>query len=153
MAFKFIVKDEDLPKPTVLSIIHLISIFLVTAVSGFIIKNNFPPYTIITWVAFEIIQVVYMSVFYKKIVWERYANSKLRTITVSFIASNIYIAIIFSFGFLSGAFFLSLVQLITSILFVLVITGLITIYLRKTGLLARPKSLGDLLKDFSCYLF
>lgn len=146
MAFKFIVKDEDLPKPTILSITHLISIFI--GMAAFTGINNFPPYSMIIFAASEILQIIYMFVFYKKIVWERYANYKLRTVTISFITTNVFIGII-SLLELKYGVFLSLVPLIISLLFVFFVTILLTIYFRKINLLTRTKIWFISFKDFS----
>lgn len=129
--------------------IHIISIFLVNAINMSISKNNFPNYTIIICVLSVFIQVIYVFVFRKKIVFEKYASSILRTVTISFIVSNIYLAIIFLSGYLYGYFFLSLAQLIISMFFVSTATCLITIYLRKNDFLARIKTRFVLIKDFS----
>lgn len=146
MIFKFIVKDEDLPKPTILSITHLISIFLgMPAFSGI---NNLPLYTMIIFATSEIIQVVYMFVFYKKIVWGRYANLKLRTVTISFIATNIFLGIVSLLQLKYGAF-LSLVPLIISYLLIFFAVIPLTIYLRKINFLTSVKTWFVSLKDFS----
>ena len=142
MAFKFIVKDEDLPKPTILSIMHVVSIFLGMSVFTFAGTAHQPPYVLIVFVISEFIQIIYMFVFYKKIVWERYANPKLRTVTISFIAINIFLGIV-------SLFQLALVSLIISYLLIFFATILLTIYLRKKNFQARAKSWFNSLKDFS----
>lgn len=146
MAFKFIVKDEDLPKPTILSIIHLISIFL--GMPALIGTSNHPPHTIIIFVISEFIQIIYMFVFYKKIVWGRYANSKLRTVTISFITTNIFLGIVSLLELTYGAFF-PLVPLIISHLLVFFITIPFTMYFRKINFLTRAKTWSLSLKEFS----
>lgn len=146
MAFKFIVKDEDLPKPTILSITHVISIFL--GMAAFTGRNNLHPNTMVVFVISEFIQIIYMFAFYKKIVWERYANTKLKTVTISFITTNVFLGIVSLLELKYGAFF-SLVPLIISLLLVFFTTLQITIYLRKINFLSRAKTWFILLKEFS----
>ena len=148
MAFKFIVKDEDLPKQTILSITHVISIFLGMPALTFTETTNQPPYTLIIFVISEFIQVIYMFAFYKKIVWGRYANPKLRTITISFIATNIFLGVVSLLQLKYGAF-LSLVPLIISYLLIFFTAIPFTIYLRKINFLTRAKTWSLSLKDFS----
>ncbi|MCL4549304.1 MAG: hypothetical protein M1495_12125 [Bacteroidetes bacterium] len=148
MAFKFIVKDEDLPKPTILSIIHVISIFLGMPVFTLTGTANQPPYTLIIFAVSEFIQIIYLFSFYKKIVWGRYASSKLRTVTISFIATNIFFGVVSLLQFAYGVP-LSLTPLIISYLLIFSTTILFTLYLRKIDFLARTKSWFNSLKDFS----
>lgn len=90
MKLKFLIKDEDLPKTTILSIIHMMSIILPLIVVSF---KSFLEIAV-TYGVWEVIQVIYLSVFYKKIVLERYASAKLRRVTISFISTNVYLVII-----------------------------------------------------------
>lgn len=90
MKFKFSVKDEDLPKTTILSIIHVMSIILPLIAISF---KSFLEIAV-TYGVWEVIQVIYLSVFYKKIVLERYASAKLRRVTISFISTNVYLVIL-----------------------------------------------------------
>lgn len=148
MAFKFIVKDEDLPKPTILSIIHVASLFLGMPVFTLTGTDNQPLYTLIIFAVSEFIQIIYLFAFYKKIVWARYANSKLRTITISFIATNIFFGAVSLLQFAYGAP-LSLTPLIISYLLIFSTTILFTLYLRKIDFLARTKSWFISFEDFS----
>lgn len=152
MAFKFIVKDEDLPKPTMLALIHLVSIFLgMPAIAG---VNNDSPYfkdippLMIVFIVSEFLQIIYMFIFYKKIVWGRYTNTKLRTVTISFIATNVFLGILSILRLKYGEL-LSLVPLIISALTVFFIAIPFTIFLRKKDFLARVKTLPVSLKGFS----
>ncbi len=152
MAFKFIVKDEDLPKPTVLALVHLVSIFLgMPAIAG--VSNDSPyfkdiPSLMVVFIVSEFLQIIYMSIFYKKIVWGRYANTKLRTVTISFIATNVFLGIL-SILQLKYEALLSMVPLIISTLSVFFIAIPLTIFLRQIDFLTRVKTLPVSIKDFS----
>ncbi len=148
MAFKSFVKDEDLPKPTILSIMHVVSIVLGMPVFTLAGTANQPPYTLIIFAVSEFVQIIYLFTFYKKIVWERYANSKLRTVTISFIATNIFFSAV-SLLQLAYGVFLSLATLVISYLLIFFTTILFTLYLRKINFLTRAKSWFISLKDFS----
>ncbi|MBI3125635.1 MAG: hypothetical protein HYZ10_14665 [Ignavibacteriales bacterium] len=152
MAFKFIVKDEDLPKPTVLALVHLVSIFLgMPAIAG--VNNNSPyfkdiPPLMIVFIVSEFLQIIYMFTFYKKIVWERYTNTKLRAVTISFIATNVFLGILSILQLKYGAL-LSMVPLIISTLTVFFIVIPFTIFLRKKDFLTSVKTLPVSIQDFS----
>ena len=145
MAFKFIVKDEDLPKPTTLSTIHIISIS--AGIILFTLKN-IPLQSVITFGFLELIQVIYLAVFYKKIVWERYANPTLRTVTISFISVNIFLALFSLLIYATGSI-ISLLVLILTLATVFTLSFFVTNYLRKTNALKKIKAVLASPKDFT----
>lgn len=145
MAFKFIVKDEDLPKPTTLSITHVVSILFAPFLFG---TGKIPIHILVTFTTLEIIQVIYSAVFYKKIVWERYTNTKLRTVTISFISVNLYLTVVSLLTLVLGNF-ISLSLLLVSIAMLFTSTLLFTAYLRKIDAHNRIKAFLKPPKDFS----
>lgn len=148
MAFKFLVKNEDLPKSNILSLTHSISFFLGMPALIFTESTNQPPYTLIVFAISEFIQIIYIAVFYKKIVREGYTNSKLRTVTISFITTNIFLGTVSLLQLIYGAS-LPLFPLIISFLFIFFTTIPLTVYLRKIDFLTSVKSWFISLKDFS----
>jgi hypothetical protein len=144
MNFKFIVKDEDLPKPTLLSQIHVCSFFLGIGVTSAITNATF----IIIFVVLEIVQVIYMFLNYRKIVWERYANSRLRTITISFIATNVYFTLLAIISRFFDFILLPLIMIVSMII-IFVVSLLVTIYLRNINFVSRVKSKIIGMKNFS----
>jgi hypothetical protein len=128
MGFKFVVKDENLPKPTVLSVLHILSLLL--GMLSFSKYLNVPTDFIISFSILLLLQTLYLAIFYRKIVWERYSNIKLRVITTVFIFLNLAHAIIVLFGVYSGNFislhsylFLISVVIVISIFFALFVKG------------------------------
>jgi hypothetical protein len=124
MGFNFVVKDENLLKPTILSVLHILSLLL--GLLSFSKYLNVPTDFIISFSLLLLIQTLYLAIFYRKIVWERYSNVKLRAITTIFIFLNLAHAVIVLLGVYSGNFislhsylFLLSIVIVISIFFVL----------------------------------
>lgn len=123
MGLNFIVKDENLPKPTILSVLHILSLLL--GLLSFSKYLNVPTDFIISFSILLLVQTLYLAIFYRKIVWERYSNKKLRAITMLFIFLNLAHSAIILLGVYSGNFislhsylFLLSIVIVISIFFV-----------------------------------
>jgi len=143
MNFKFIVKDEDLPKPTLLATIHICSMFFGIGVT----VGAYDSFLFI-FVVWEFIQVIYMCLYYKNIVWERYANNRLRMVTLSFITTNVYFTLLVILSRLFD-FILPLSIMIVLMIIIFVASLPVLIYLRNINFLSRFKSKLSGIKNFS----